>query len=99
MMQLTNKHVFQPANCTYKRTYIAGQLWPGHKRSSRRGRSRSSRRRRRRRRCQESRSVSLRQTFRYYLPSVIAFPLCLRSCRDNSTEVRFPEIERCAFRI
>lgn len=30
MMQLTNKHVFQPANCTYtaesKRTYIVGQL-------------------------------------------------------------------------
>lgn len=33
MMQLTNKHVFQPANCTYtaesKRIYIVGQLYQG----------------------------------------------------------------------
>ena len=42
---------------------------------------------------EESHVPRSRQTFHDYLPSVIAFPLCLRSCRDNSLDVRYGSLK------
>ena len=80
-MQLTNKHVFQPGNCTYmaesKRTQ-SDKLVQDTRVVVDVGTMVA---------VEESHVPRPRQTFHDYLPSVIAFPLCLRSCRDNSLDV------------